>query len=183
MTKKTPPISKSIDNCTFIYSFYISSRRLLYKEVRKYLNTSEDIEDIMQDIIVKLIENLDVLQSLSPGRQISYAVTIARNLSINLLIRQKRITTDSLETVSPYVAHSTDLEAQAINSDELQLFRMAWTKIPTDIRILLERKYIFQQTDKEIALDLGIRPESVRMRLTRAKRSAAKILLIHGVFN
>lgn len=107
-------------------------------------------------------------------------MTVTRNLAINLLIRQKRITLESLDELEPYVKDSNDLEAQVGHHEKLQLFHTVWKQMPTDIRLLLEQKYILGQADAEIAADLGIRPESVRMRLTRAKRIAAKELLKKG---
>ena len=66
------------------------------------------------------------------------------------------------------------------SAEAFPFFHTVWKQMPTDIRLLLERKYILGQADAEIAADLGIRPESVRMRLTRAKRIAAKELLKNG---
>lgn len=173
-------IPKSADDSTYVQMFYKAYHKLLYREARKYLNSTEDIDDIVQDSVVKLIENLDTIRSLSPNRQVSYAVTVTRNLAINLLIRQKRITLESLDELEPYVKDSNDLEAQIGHHEKLQLFHTVWKQMPTDIRLLLEQKYILGQADAEIAADLGIRPESVRMRLTRAKRIAAKELLKNG---
>ena len=173
-------IPKSADDSTYVQMFYKAYHKLLYREARKYLNSTEDIDDIVQDSVVKLIENLDTIRSLSPNRQVSYAVTVTRNLAINLLIRQKRITLESLDELEPYVKDSNDLEAQVGHHEKLQLFHTVWKQMPTDIRLLLEQKYILGQADAEIAADLGTRPESVRMRLTRAKRIAAKELLKNG---
>ena len=101
-------IPKSADDSTYVQMFYKAYHKLLYREARKYLNSTEDIDDIVQDSVVKLIENLDTIRSLSPNRQVSYAVTVTRNLAINLLIRQKRITLESLDELEPYVKDSND---------------------------------------------------------------------------
>ena len=180
MTKERPPIPENVDDSTYVQMFYKAYHKLLYREVRKYLDSSEDVDDIVQDSVVKLIENLDTVRSLSPGRQVSYAVTATRNLAINLLIHQKRITFESLDNLEPYVKDSNDLETQVEHLEEFRLFHTVCKQISVEIRLLLERKYILRQTDAEIAADLGIRPESVRMRLTRAKRIAARELLKNG---
>lgn len=176
MTEERPPIPENVDDSTYVQMFYKAYHKLLYREVRN----SEDVDDIVQDSVVKLIENLGTVRSLSPGRQVSYAVTAARNLAINLLIHQKRITFESLDNLEPYVKDSNDLETQVEHLEEFRLFHTVWKQMPVEIRLLLERKYILRQTDAEIAAGLGIRPESVRMRLTRAKRIAARELLKNG---
>lgn len=119
-------IPKSADDSTYVQMFYKAYHKLLYREARKYLNSTEDIDDIVQDSVVKLIENLDTIRSLSPKRQVSYAVTVTRNLAINLLIRQKRITLESLDELEPYVKDSNDLEAQVGHHEKLQLFHTVW---------------------------------------------------------
>ena len=52
--------------------------------------------------------------------------------------------------------------------------------LSTDDRLILEEKYILQWSDAEIAKALGIQPDSVRMRITRAKHRVAKALTEQG---
>ena len=117
-------IPKSADDSTYVQMFYKAYHKLLYREARKYLNSTEDIDDIVQDSVVKLIENLDTIRSLSPNRQVSYAVTVTRNLAINLLIRQKRITLESLDELEPCSANS--------RFRQLQIFGNGGNRRPTN---------------------------------------------------
>ena len=52
--------------------------------------------------------------------------------------------------------------------------------LPLEERLLLEKKYILLWPDSEIAEQLRIKPDSMRMRYTRAKRKVAKALLAKG---
>lgn len=52
---------------------------------------------------------------------------------------------------------------------ELSALKQVWGSLPEDVRSLLRMKYFLQMDNKEIAAHLGIKPESVRMRLTRAR--------------
>lgn len=180
MAEEKTAISEDTDDDTYFRMLYRAYRGLFFKEARKYLDSAEEVEDIVQDVMVRLVENLDTLRGLSLGRQIHYAVTATRNLTINLLIRKKKFTIENLDDLDPYIGDSYDLEAYVQHSENLRHFRTAWKSVPAETRLLLERKYILRQTDVQIASDLGIRPESVRMRLTRAKRLAAKELMKNG---
>ena len=122
-------IPKSADDSTYVQMFYKAYHKLLYREARKYLNSTEDIDDIVQDSVVKLIENLDTIRSLSPKRQVSYAVTVTRNLAINLLIRQERITLESLDELEPYVKDSNDLEAQRQRTGSVPVNAGKWEAV------------------------------------------------------
>ena len=145
-------IPKSADDSTYVQMFYKAYHKLLYREARKYLNSTEDIDDIVQDSVVKLIENLDTIRSLSPKRQVSYAVTVTRNLAINLLIRQKRITLESLDELEPYVKDSNDLEAQvghiSLEDEGVNQMKMLYSSCPPEMRGTL--LHHTQETVKEL---------------------------------
>ena len=55
-----------------------------------------------------------------------------------------------------------------------QALAKIWPRLPEEDRLALEAKYILQLDDRQIARQLGIKPASVRMRLTRARRLARK---------
>lgn len=66
------------------------------------------------------------------------------------------------------------VEEQAILSQQKQSLAKIWPRLAQEDRLALEAKYILQLNDKEIARQLGIKPASVRMRLTRARRRALR---------
>lgn len=49
-------IPKSADDSTYVQMFYKAYHKLLYREARKYLNSTEDIDDIVQDSVVNLLK-------------------------------------------------------------------------------------------------------------------------------
>lgn len=53
--------------------------------------------------------------------------------------------------------------------------------MPTEDRLLPEKKYVLLWPDSEISKQLGIKPENVRIRYTQAKRKVAKALLAKGL--
>lgn len=58
----------------------------------------------------------------------------------------------------------------------------SWTPWPrcgpgwTNTRWLLEARYILDYSDGELARELGVKPDSVRMALTRARRKARRLM-------
>ena len=51
-----------------------------------------------------------------------------------------------------------------------------WDNLSGNAQDILRRKYLLMLSDEEIAAGYGIRAESVRMRLTRARREAYALL-------
>lgn len=47
-----------------------------------------------------------------------------------------------------------------------------WDSLPDDTKILLEGKYILGLSDEELATEFDCSPDSIRMKLTRARRLA-----------
>lgn len=60
--------------------------------------------------------------------------------------------------------------------EELEALAHVISKLPERDKALLESKYILQLSDKEIAKELDLAPQSVRSFLTRARRKAYAIL-------
>lgn len=170
-----------LDDCTFLQDFYQQYKGLLYSEAKKLLDSPDDVDEIVQDTMVKLIEKVELLRSMPPGKQVHYAVTSVRNLSINLLLHNKRISFCSLDDIDDMMPASDDVEKQVQHTEFLREWRNIWMSIDLESRTLLERKYILRHSDAKIAEDLHIQPESVRMRLTRTKRIVVEILKQNGI--
>ena len=64
------------------------------------------------------------------------------------------------------------LEANIIRKDDLRRMAEIWDMLDSRNRYVLEARYILEKTDAEIAEALSIRPNSVRMVLTRARKQA-----------
>jgi len=61
-----------------------------------------------------------------------------------------------------------------------EYIRNIWCGLECDARMLMEQKYILHWSDEELAEILGIKPQSVRMRITRAKRELMAQLQKNG---
>ena len=55
-----------------------------------------------------------------------------------------------------------------------------WVRLTEEEQLLLEGKYILGYEDGELAGMLGCKKDSVRMKLTRARRRALRLMLEEG---
>lgn len=152
--------------------FYIKYNALLYREARKHLDIAEDIEDTVYETLTKLIEKMDIFRELKPLQRVQYALTTVKNLSYILLKRNNHFTMISFDDVDFDIP--ADEEASTEKVVEKKLFeshiKQIWVELQLEEQMLLEEKYVLHWKDDELAASLGIQPQSVRMRLTRAKR-------------
>ena len=63
-----------------------------------------------------------------------------------------------------------------IHEHELKVLAKIWADLDARTRYILESRYILEKSDAEIAEELQISPQSVRMSLTRARRAARKMM-------
>ena len=177
-----PEKTSEADDSAIITEFYLNRKMLLYAEAWKYLTLQEDVEDIVYETLVRIMGHMETFRRLLPREQLQYAKAIVRNLSYIHLKRSSRFTMLPFEDVDAYLTVDENLLPESIVSRGIQLdqLRKIWAEIPVGDRLLLEQKYILKWTDQELASILGIQPQSVRMRLTRAKRRVIELLKGQG---
>ena len=163
--------------------FFLQYRGLMYNEAQKYLNTPEDVEDIVYEALAKVIDKMETFRDLKHWQRVQYALTTVRNLAYILLKRSNRFTFmsfDELEYEIP-ANEGSSLE-QTVEEQLLRTqIKQIWNEIDLDDRLILEQKYILRWTDEELAMNLSIKPQSVRMRLTLAKRKVLKEMQKRGL--
>lgn len=163
--------------------FFLQYRGLMYNEAQKYLNTPEDVEDIVYEALAKVIDKMETFRDLKHWQRVQYALTTVKNLAYIFLKRSNRFTFVSFDEVE-YEIPDNDCSSMEETVEEQMLrahIKQVWRDIDLDDRILLEQKYILRWSDEELANHLSIQPQSVRMRLTRAKRKVLKEMQKRGL--
>lgn len=165
-----------------ILDYFQKNKMLLYAEARKYFSNQEDVEDIVYESLVRIMDHMEKFRSLLPQERVQYSRAVVRNLSYIYLKRQSRFTMVPFEDVDTYLAVEESQLPENIVFKQTQLaqIRQIWSKMPVEDRLLLEQKYVLEWSDKDLAATLGIKPQSVRMRLTRAKRNIIQLLKDQG---
>ena len=166
------------DEQAFIASLYDEYKYLMYATVKKYLTDSESIQDILQDCLLKLLSKVKILKSLEKPALVTYIVYTVRNTTFNFLRHQSaenRYLTfefdyEQFETSESEV-DTRNVENQVLTHSESEEFRKLLLKLPDRDQELLIRRYYLNQSDQEIAAQLNCKASSVRMMLTRARRT------------
>lgn len=164
------------DDRQFMLEVYQKYHRLMYHLAKKWISDSPSQEDVVQDTLVKLIPKAPLLRKMEDARLVSYIAHTVRNTAIRQLERQARagrILVDlSLDDLSSEAADRfTVPETLLIQKEQWEAFQRVWADLSERERLLLRGKYLFRQSDAELAEWLGCKPGSVRMALTRARRA------------
>mgnify|MGYP003785698181 CR=1 FL=1 len=168
------------DDRDFMENLYTNYHRLMYSEICKIIGETSTAEDLLQESLIKLSDKIPLLRTLEGPRKINYIITTVRNMSINHLRKQNVINICSLDdernNIANTVSDGTNIEENIILFYEQRNFERVWGQLDETSQTLLEGKYIFEKNDAELGEIIGIKPASVRMMLTRARRKALELM-------
>ena len=157
------------DSSQFFRALYEQYKPLMYNIALRYIKDPSSAEELVHDAIVKLIEKEDTIVKLERCTLTAYIVYTIRNLSMNYLRRK------NLEH-----RYFADVEEVVMMSERRENFIKIWNTLPDATRTLLEGKYILGLSDNELAIEFCCSPNSIRMKLTRARRQVIKLVKERG---
>ena len=159
------------DDRQFILDLYRDFCRLMFFTAQKYLSDPLQQEEVVQESLRKLIEKVGTLRTLQPSVLASYIVATVRNTAISYLRAQAKCKeVISLEDLREEPASQDSMDEALILQEELAPLRAIWPQLSQEEQQLLE------DSSAQLAQQLGYEPAHVRMKLTRARRKALKLM-------
>lgn len=163
----------------FMESLYLEYQRLIYSEVGKIIRNNWDTEDVFQNVLVNLISQIAKLRSLPRDELVRYIITTAKHTAYDYFRSRKGdndLSYDDYIETADEGSQEDGLESRLISAEELEHLVSIWPKLDKRTRILLEGYYILEKPMSELGAELGIKPGSVRMTLSRARKKAYDLL-------
>ena len=108
-----------------------------------------------------------------------YIIVTCRNSAYNELRYRKRHSAINFDDCIADISEEDDrqaMDAKIIREDEIEMLSSIWSLLDVKTRYLLEARYILDLKATQIAAELQIQPESVRMALTRARKTAFNLI-------
>ena len=174
--------SKNPDDRAFMLTLYQEYKRLMYYTANRFCSNPYDCEEIVHDTILKLIQKVEVLRNLEKNALAAYISVSVRNTAFSLQRRQAKeraifaLWPEELESIPD---PSMTAEDSIIWTEKKEALLVVWELLSEQERFLLEGRYILRYTDSELAQVLGGKPDSIRMKLTRVRRKALKLMIMH----
>lgn len=172
--------SEAPNNQLEIEEIFTKYERLMFCTAAKFTKNVEDQKDIVQTAMERLLRITSAPGVRKRCLSAGYIVFTIRSVSIDFLRKQSRETAHCINIDDDQLAQipSADhpLEELLQSSDTAQQLWSIWPQLPIEDQILLEGKYILDYTAQELANTLGCKSSSIRMKLTRARRRAARLL-------
>lgn len=177
-SKRPPSASLDISGRDFTRQLYQDYQALMYATALKYVSDPHAAEDIVQDGLVRLMQKVELLQTLEEYRLAGYVAATVRNTAFNYLKHQGIVgqhtagETDLTETA----AEELPLDEMLILAERSRDLLRIWPRLTPEEQQLLEGKYILGDSDAELAAQFCCKTASIRMKLTRARRKALRLM-------
>jgi RNA polymerase sigma-70 factor (ECF subfamily) len=153
--------------------------RQLYRVARGVLNDDAEAEDVVQEAYVRAFTHLDGFRG--EAQLSTWLTRIAMNEALGRL-RRRRLTIGlkDIDAINdqgearviylPSARQDSDPEAAAARAEVRRLLERAVDQLPDSFRMVFVLRDIEEMSTEETASHLGLRPETVKTRLHRARR-------------
>ena len=145
----------------------------LRRYIRKITPNSNDVADIYQESILRVIEQARAQPLRNP---LAYAVRIARNLVIGRPKHQPI----ALDEIDDLHCPKPSPEEQTSHSQRAQLLRAFLEGMPAQRREVLIRRRLQGESREQIAAAMDLSEEAVKKHMTRALADLQRFLDLHG---
>ena len=174
-----------VDDRAFMQEVYQQNESLMYAIALKYASNTQDCEDIVHDTVEKLCKNIAKIKELPNSALRAYVVYAVRNTAINFRKHQSTINRH-IQQLSGDDSNSEYDQPESIieRIEDLQEKRTRLTKVWMQLtdaeQELLYRKYVLDQTTEELSGIFQCSRDSIRMRLSRARRKSLRLMKGEG---
>lgn len=137
---------------------------------RKFLNTADEIEDLVQDVFIKSYTNI---QSFNPELRFSpWIYRIAHNLFVNELKRKSRygLTLFDADTLLPFLPAQETADSDILEEELQQEIDALLALLPPKYREAIILHYFESLSYQEMSDILHIPITTVGVRITRARQ-------------
>jgi len=149
--------------------------RKMFAVAYHFLQRSDEAEDVVQDVMVKLWQ---IREKLPPGDQLlPFLLTVTKNLCIDRIRSRHEMTTDQEDIWEEETIDDDVLEHKDKLRQTLQLMK----QLPPDQEKVLKLKVFQELENDQIAQILNIKEDNVRQLLSRARRRLKELAIKQGV--
>src|ERR1700733_8681745 len=137
----------------------------------RYTKVREDAEEIAQDCFIKAYRSLASFQGQSKFTTWLYSIVYTTAMTF---LRKKRVDTDSIDDENTYIQLENSASSHDANSAENKsrsyYLNQAITQLLPDDAAIITLFYMGEQSLDEIGNTLGIEPNTVKVKLFRARQ-------------
>jgi RNA polymerase sigma-70 factor (ECF subfamily) len=149
--------------------FYSYFQQLLLIKLRRRLRSMEEIDDVRQEVFVRVFRSLRSLGGgLRDGRKLgAFVNTVCNNVLLELYRKQNR--TEPLLDVHLDITTLEDFDEELIRSEERVRVRLVLNELPERDAAILRARFLEDRPADEICEQFGVDAGYLRVLLYRAR--------------
>lgn len=155
---------------------YLAHKQTMYYVASCILKDTHEAEDAVHQAFLRVIDLLDKVDNVDSRETRAYLVVITQSVAIDIYRKRKKSGTVSYDEMENYLFSNMENEYE-----EKDAIVRAINKLPVNDFAVLRFRYSYGHTNAEIASILRISEESVRQRISRARKRLSQLLAEEGV--
>ena len=144
---------------------YLPYHQKLYRLAFRILENSDDAEDLVQEVYIKLWNKRDELTHVENKE--AYSVTLLKNLCIDYIRSKSKRMKQASENIE--VAEKEVLFEQISAKSDLELIKQLMTLLPEQQQRVLNLRHACGYTNEEVEKITGLTSVNVRVALSRGR--------------
>jgi RNA polymerase sigma factor (sigma-70 family) len=157
-----------------VYQF----RDKLFRFARRILDQTEEAEDVVQEVFLRLWSRRDTLSGYKSIEAL--AMTVTRNLCLDR-IRKRKFPVGPLEDHRQFLENLPTKQAPDY-SEELRLVKLAMESLPVQQKMIVQLRDVEEYEFDTIAGIMEMNENSVRVSLSRARKRIREIIDNHKLY-
>lgn len=148
-----------------IYNYY---RHIMFYVAKSILKDDYLSEDAVHNAFIKIAKNMDNISEVNSNRTKGYVVIIVRNISLNMLKKQKNIV-----DIDGFVENTKDdlnLEDEVLSKLSFDFIVEKIMSLPIIYKDVLYLSYVEDLKTQEISGLINVSNETVKKRLQRGRQ-------------
>lgn len=166
-------------NDEFINDLFKKYEQMMYNVAIEILKNRSDAEDAVQIAFLWIIKNTERISEIPRANLVFYFESMMEHISINIIKKKKRHTTANIVEHMNVMAKYSVEEKAADNLFVEEIMRALDELSDTDYSIMY-LYIIMQEKPIQIAKELGLSENGIRVRVERTKKKLIKILKERG---
>jgi RNA polymerase sigma-70 factor (ECF subfamily) len=144
----------------------------MYRFAKRLLVSSEEAEDAVQEIYLKLWKGRESIGKYRNPE--AFAMTMTKNYCLD---RLKSGQASNLKIVHSNYQHSDNVQRKVEARDEVSILFRIMDTLPEQQRMILQLRDVEQYEFEEIAEMLDLRENTIRVNLSRARKTVREQML------
>jgi len=145
----------------------------LFRMAKRLLVSTEEAEDATQEILIKLWDKKNKMESYNNVE--AFAMTMTKNFCLD---RLKSKQAGNLKLVhSNYTDSSTSLQSELEAKDSISWVERIMAELPEQQKMVLQLRDVEQYEYEEIEKLLDMKPTAIRVALSRARKTVREKLM------